>query len=269
MNAGWIEFGSAEGTFVQFDFCTFTGSGSFLFGKTSGLAEFGMAECNNCDFSGFSGTIVNLSDFYHAHFKFSKCLFPSSYSLVDQVPNSKKQTVEAFNCDDGDTQYNIDCYYAEGHVISAVNCYDEATVDGSTGYSIKLISENGGYNVDRWNPLRFKLGEVYSPNANPTITVRLLTDGVTLQDDECWVEIAAPDDTNGCLGLLQSSRASDPINPSSLSSGSAWDTEDLGSDTELEIAVNVSGGAAGVHEVWINLAKPNTTVYVDPHFTLT
>ena len=126
---------------------------------------------------------------------------------------------------------------------------------------------SGANALDAVRPLRFKLSEFYSA-ANPTLTVETITAGVTLQDDEFWLEIDYPNSTNEALRDRDDSSRQDvgwsggsgPGTPANLTTSTeAW-TEDLGSEVKQKVAVTISSGAAGIHTVWACLTKPSTTV---------
>jgi hypothetical protein len=159
-------------------------------------------------------------------------------------------------------------HYSQGDVYTATNCYQAATYDGTNGYSIKMVTTA---NADEYHrPIRHKLADVWCASANPTLTVELITDNVTLQNDEFWIEIEHPDATVPAYRVWdRTSRAADPrATPANLTSSSVTWTEDLGTEVKQKIAETISGGGVGIHTVWACLAKPSTTVYVCPKITV-
>ena len=91
-----------------------------------------------------------------------------------------------------------------------------------------------------------------------------------LQDDEFWIEVEYPDSTDEALGKLdQSNRASTILaTPADQDNSTESWTENLTGEVKQKSEVTISGGAAGIHTVWACLAKPSTTVYVDPDVTV-
>lgn len=172
----------------------------------------------------------------------------------------------AHSIDNGDAFYRFEEKAAEGNTVQDTANYLNATYDGTNGFSAKMASNAGPYIKEWFRPTRFKLWEQRLSAANPTLTIETITAGVTLQDDEFWIEIEYPNSTDEALmDWDRTSRLADPNGtPSNLTTSTESWTEVLASEVKQKIAVTISGGAAGVHTVWANLAKPSTTVYIDP-----
>jgi hypothetical protein len=142
-----------------------------------------------------------------------------------------------------------------GQIMHATNCHI------TPAFSAKMVSSaTASYNL----PLRFKLTEFYS-TANPTITTETITAGVTLTDAEFWIEIEYPDATDEAYGKVDITSKNVILTAATnlTTSTAAW-TEDLAGEVKQKVTETISGGAAGIHTVWAYLAKPSTTVYVDP-----
>lgn len=198
------------------------------------------------------------------------CKLPSAVPILNSNAFSSPHEVIAHSCDNGNGYYYFEETYLEGQIKQATNCYrtSGSKYDGTNGYSAKMVSNANA--LDSKRPLKFKLAECWM-DANPTITVETITAGITLQDDEFWIEIEYPNSTTKALrDVDRSSRqqvgysgGSAPGTPANLTTSTEGWTEDLAGEVKQKVAVTISSGATGAHTVWACLAKPSTTVYVD------
>lgn len=117
-------------------------------------------------------------------------------------------------------------------------------------------------------PLRYQLLSM-PMDANPTINVKTLTDGVTLQNDEFWIEVDAPDADDLALGITVDSRTTDiRTTPTNLDTNSETWIYDVSTPIKQETEVVVTGGGAGIHTIYACFAKPNSTVFVERDATV-
>lgn len=203
----------------------------------------------------------------------SGCKLPSGVPILNETDFTCPHKVRAISCDSADGFYYFEETYLEGQIKQATNCYLNFEYDGSNKCSAKMISNTNA--IENQRNLRFKLAEFWSEE-NPTIVVETITDGVTLQNNEFWLEIEYPDDTDNALRNVDISSkqeigwsgGSAPGTPANLTTSTASWTEDLSSEVKQKIEVEISGGAEGPHTVWCCLSKPSTTVYVDPEVNI-
>lgn len=98
-----------------------------------------------------------------------------------------------------------------------------------------------------------------------TLTIYVAS-GVTLQDDECWLEVLSPSEAGSATAQakFRSTRAAPLATPANLTTdgSSTWNGSGVG--TKQKIDVSISPTIAGPVSVRVHLAKPSTTVYVDP-----
>lgn len=118
--------------------------------------------------------------------------------------------------------------------------------------------------------------EIYSPIESPpmirwvgtgsqTLTVYLAS-GVTLQDDEFWIEVSSPGEGGSptARGVLNSTRAEPMDTPANLTTDgtSTWNGTGVGTLQKIDVAITPA--VAGPVVVRAFLAKASTTVYLDP-----
>lgn len=134
--------------------------------------------------------------------------------------------------------------------------YRDAIYGGTSGYSLKST----GTTTARPGVFshRVKLWERGLTAANPLLTVQLLTDGaVTFDAADVWIDFVYP--AAGGAGTITVSTvdANHGLGtPSALAAGvgtGAWTSPPAGS-TSYQIAQQISGGRAGVHEAWLSFA---------------
>jgi hypothetical protein len=102
-------------------------------------------------------------------------------------------------------------------------------------------------------------------SGNQTITVYVAS-GVTLQDDEFWIDLVSPNEDVSATAKTKYSvsRCAPLATPANLTTDgtSTWNGSGVGTKQKVSITINPT--VAGYVMVRFNLAKPSTTVYVDP-----
>ncbi len=186
------------------------------------------------------------------------CKVPSGYAgLITGTINVHGVYIKAHNVSSEDTLIAIAEYSYQGL------CTDEDSI--YTGASELSIEMAANANVEAGlDGLQFELFHGYSA-ANPTFTVELNVDEATaLADNDVWLDIFGPNDTIGALSLLTSTKASDIMNPTTLTSSSeTWTgTGAFSNEQKRKITKILTGYQAGVYKIVVNVAK-NITVYVD------
>lgn len=136
--------------------------------------------------------------------------------------------------------------------------------------TVKVTAKNRSYKITSTancsvvHPMRSQ--EFFVPLAGgaQTISLDICTDGVTLTDRECWIEI----DYFASATSALSSRATDSVGPlttgtAQATSSTVWTTTGLGSPVRQTISASVTPGGASAAIARLVLVKPSTTVYVD------
>jgi hypothetical protein len=142
--------------------------------------------------------------------------------------------------------------------------------DGVTPFSWKVVTTAS---PERMFPFRTFSGSLWNDatGSAKTLTIHTVTDNVTLTDAEIWVEVdylgssAAPVvttvvDANATLLSTPANQASD--------SGEAWTTTGLTTPVKQKLEVTFTPQMAGPIRWRVLVAKPSTTVYIDPNADL-
>lgn len=236
----------------------------------------GALEVRNSDLSNYTNLIqenpsTRAAGVFNA--KFYRCKFPNFtfWPTISQYGSR----IEAYDCDTGTDRNSIFVKDNTGQVDDDTGIYLDGTTDGTTGYSLKMVSTADAINAA---PLRVHLATVPISSATATLTVELVEDNATaLQDDEFWIEVDAPGST-APTGVTGSSRKmnSPYETPANLTSSSKTWTGTGGFTNEdkrkvsLTLGTDTAAAFAGqTVDVYACLGPAAVrTVYVDPHITV-
>lgn len=234
----------------------------------------GQGRHSGIDFSGMvAGTsLVNPSAGFGKHV-FRNCRLPTGWtgSLILGVIAGPGIRAEMYNCDSADTNYRLWTEDYSGSVRSETAIVRTGGAsDGTTPLAWKMTTAaNVVYptlsldspEIVRWNEV---VGTAL------TATIEVITDNVTLTDAECWLEVQylstagfplASFITDAKAGFLAAAAAQ-------TASTVAWTTTGLTTPVKQKLSVTFTPQEKGFLHARIMLARPNTTVYVDPLLTV-
>ena len=215
---------------------------------------------------GSGSTLVNLTTSFMYTVRFVDCKLGSSVALVSgthQGPGSR--IIELVNCDSGDTNTRYERSTYQGDETSETTVVLDAS-DGTTTFARKMVSSANSkvespmesLELEFWND---KVG------SSQTVTIEVVTDGVTLTDIEAWAEVEYLGTSGFPLGLFASDRLDDfifgtPVNQTTSSAG--WTTTGLSTPVKQKFEVPFTAEEKGLIRVRVMLAKPSTTMYFSP-----
>ena len=172
----------------------------------------------------------------------------------------------------GNDLYRLDYFTYWGNVFhdDAIFVTTGGASDGTTPISWKMVTNISAAEFSE--PLVSPPIAIWIDSTGAkTLTIQCLWDSVTdIEDDEIWLEVeylSASADTesdfiNDGLADILASPAPQTTN------STAW-TENLTNDNEFAINVTPTINRVGLALCRVHLAKPSTTVYVDPKVTVT
>lgn len=202
---------------------------------------------------------------------FENCKLGSSVSIATgTVPGQGGMEVAAVNCDSADTNYR---YFRQTYKGTITH---ESTIvrtggasDGTTAISRKMVSTA---NSKFYSPLVSDPIIVWNETtgSSKTVTVEVITDGVTLTDAEAWVEVEYLGTSGFPLSSFAHDRASTILSTpaNQASSSETWTTTGLGSPTKQALAVSFTPQEKGPFAIRVHLAKASTTMYFCPKATV-
>ncbi len=244
----------------------------FLFG---GSGRGGNALVESVDFSNFGSTFSFVTaTSYAGRLVLRNCKLPSGWTggLFASAPTQPGMRAEMHNCDSGDTNYRLWVQDYSGSIYSeTVIVRSGGASDGTTPFSWRMASDSGASypliplaspELSAWND---------TTGSAITATVEVVTDGVTLNDDECWLEVQYLGTSGAPLGAVASDCKADILASAAAqtSSSETWTTTGLSSPVKQKLSVTFTPQERGFFQAVVKLAKASATVYVDPMLTVT
>lgn len=202
--------------------------------------------------------------------KFDSCKMPAGWTggIVSgaALAQSGLKAI-AINCDSSDTNYRLMSagWGAALNTDTAVYRTGGAS-DGVTPISWRIATNtNTTYpliNFDappitRWNET------IGSP---VTVSIEVLTDGVTLKNDDAWLEVMYLDDAGFPLAAAVSDERPSQLTTNSDQDSSAvsWTVTGITIPVKQKLSVTLTPRKKGFIQARVRIARPSTTVYVCP-----
>jgi len=296
-------FNLGNGTVVEFVNCTFdrnhangeamrmAGRGaSMLFRNCVFLKTLGQDVCFtalgeymvkltliDCDLSAFSTIMGSIS--WGGDFIFRRCKVKSGYTLISTKPTTYPHWRAIMEgCTDGTITIpelgltEIQNQY--GTIKSSLSRYRTGGADDgeqANAHSWEMVSSANALELQQWIKTPPMVRWV-DGGASITATV-FIAGGATLQDDDFWIELSGPDDAGSATSRGFFERSNDtaldvPMTPRdtpanlTTDGSSTWNGTGVG--TKQKLSITYTPTIAGPVTVRALLAKPSTTVYVDP-----
>jgi len=198
------------------------------------------------------------------------CKLNASYLLVAWLATSLGYgtlMIDVINCDSSGTNYKIHREAGEGKIDQETTVImTGGASDGTTGISWKMASNANPV----WAlPLESFPIAVWNNNsgASKTATVQILTDSLTaLKNDDIWMEIEYLADSGDPQSGFISDTKSDILQTGTAqpTSTATWTTTGITNVMTQQLQVSFTPQQFGPVTATIKLAKPSTTVYVNP-----
>jgi len=246
---------------INFRNCSFVTNNEttfHIFGNfTSGTINF-----FDCDLS----QVPAISGDYRAAYTLNatRCSIPSAWSLMATALSPFQ--INLFDCDSGTItagSYGVRQRSTYGSVDRVNTHYRSSGAnDGTTDYSLKLTTDSTARENAAW-VRSIPIVKTVESGSN-TITVYVASNA-TLNDDDFWIEVSSPSEESSATarGKFRSTQALPNATPSALSTdSSSWTGSGVGTVQKVDVAINPT--ISGTVAVAFCLAKPSTTVYVDP-----
>lgn len=200
--------------------------------------------------------------------KVRNCRLPTgvgSAAWLSFVPTSIGFRAEAYDCAVGDTHFAI------ATVDYAGETYDERTVVrtggaqiGGSGYALRMVSSANANYLANLRTVEHHIANSAVGSA-VTIEAEIITDNVTLTDQECWLEVQVKNNAGFAQSSVVTDRNSNPLasGVAQDSSTTTWTTTGLTTPVKQKLSVTVTPQEAGTIVCAVVLARPSTTVFVD------
>jgi len=187
--------------------------------------------------------------------------------LIGTLPLNIALTAIACNVDAGDTNYRMSMTGGAYRIRSETAIYRSGGAsDGTTPISWKYeTSDKPTYPahvteslpIIRWNE---------TTGSPVTVTIEVLTDGVTLKNDDAWLEVQYLDDAGYPLGALVSDERPSQLAAAADQDASTanWTTTGITTPVKQKLSVTFTPQQKGFIQARVRIARPSTTVYVCP-----
>lgn len=222
-----------------------------------------------------SGSVACLGRFIFRNIK-----LPASWSgrLVDTAPAVPGFRAELHNYSVGTTEYQLWTEDYAGTIKSETTVVrSSGATDGITPYSWKLTaSANAKYPL---LPLVTpEISPIWNENTGTAVTVavEILSDSVTaLNEEDVWLEVQYLGASGSLLSSFVHDGPADFFDTNAFgnadaqdSSAASWTTTGLTNPNKQKLSVTFTPQNAGFIQAKVFLAKPSSTVYVDPKLTV-
>ncbi len=246
-----------------------------------GSGEGSTALIEGVDFSGCGNSawaLVNPPTGYGAPgtFVVRNCKMPSGWAGSLCTPTGTTFDYHGWrgkmhNCDSGDTNYRLREQDWTGSVREETTIVRTGGAsDGTTALSWKIATST----YPRFPHRAFESPEIVRWNETTgsaiTVTVEIVTDGATLKDDECWLEVQYLGTSGVPISSIASDAKTDVLATAAnqTTSSETWTTTGLSSPVKQKLSVTFTPQEKGFLHAVVKVAKASTTVYVDPLLTI-
>lgn len=232
-------------------------------------------DVNSLDMSSAGATLNFIANLTYpvGSIRFNKIKTPESWSgsLMATPPAYGTLRAVATNIDSGSTNYRIQAVGYNGSMRqdTAVTRTGGAS-DGTTPISLRMETTSQYYPLSALESLPL---EVWNETVGTPITVavHVLTDGVTLKDDEAWLEVSYLDSTGSPLGAVTSDEKSNQLVAGSdqSTSSESWTTTGITTPVKQVLSVTFTPQKKGIIRAVVKIARSNTVVYACPKIEVT
>ena len=268
-NGYHMQFIGSNGT----DLVTLSPSGSVLPSVLVAASGSGPVDFIGCDLSSLSGkTIHNGTITAWANPRLVNCRLPASVTVGTNGYAANGQYLDVIGCH---STTNVERNERYGN---SANLTTETTIvrtggasDGTTAFSWKIVGKTTNSFTE---PFATFDGEIWNTatGAAKTLTVHTVTDGVTLNDDEIWLEVEyLGRSTDPMMSRIDDRKATYMSTAAAQASDTAtWTTTGLVSPVKQKLEVTFTPQMAGPVRWRVKFAKQAVnTVYVCPLAELT
>lgn len=222
----------------------------------------------NVDLSGIGSgkNLVSVATAIRTFVDIIDCKLGASVSLTTGTIVSGP-VVRLINSDSADTNYRYQKSNYQGTIThEATIVRSRGAFDGTTPLSYKMVSTaNSKYQ----NPLESDWITFWNDAIGSALTVSIpiVTDNVTLKDNEAWIEVEYFGTSGFPLALGASDKAADILNTGTnqaTDADSSWTTTGLTTPVKQVLSTSVTPQERGLLRARVCLAKASTTLYLDP-----
>lgn len=220
------------------------------------------------DLSSITSALIDVSDDSNIHVELHHCLLNSSVALTTGTINNIDTRILMLGCDDttGNDLYRLEYVDFWGSTVHDDAIFLNAS-DGTQAISWKMVSTANAAEFSEPT----KSPPIYAwvdATGSTTFTVSFVWDSASdLQDDEVWLEIEFLEASADTDSAFADDRMADiTATPADQDNNAeSWTgTGGFSNENTQEVAVTATVNRVGPVIARVCLAKPSTTIYVDP-----
>lgn len=215
---------------------------------------------------GSGSSLVNLASTTYSNVLINNCKINASVSLTTGSvvgPGGCQLTIN--NVDSGATNYKYLKQWYQGTITQEIVVVKSGgSSDGTTLQSSKMVSSANNTFIF---PLESDPISIWTDATSAhTITISVITDNVTLQNTDAWIEVEYLGSSSSPISSFTNCRATTVLTSGSAQptdSVSSWTTTGLTTPVKQSLSVSVTPGMKGPILIRVYLAKPSTTMWFD------
>lgn len=200
--------------------------------------------------------------------RFNKIKAPASWTggLMASPPTHSALRAVAINVDSASTNYRMQAVGFNGSMRQETTIVRTGGfTDGTTPVAWRMETGLQYYPLTSFESLPM---EVWNTTTGTpiSVTAHVLTDGVTLKDDEAWIEVSYFDAAGSPLGAVVSDEKSSQLaaGADQASSAAAWTTTGITTPVKQQLSVTITPQKAGTIRAVVKVARSSSVVYVCP-----
>lgn len=233
--------------------------------------SFTLVNVRNVDLSAMSGKTLCAVFTGPQIITFERCRLPASVTVSAQqtAPGTK---IYVLDCDSGSGTKRNELYTALGVLTTETAVVRTGTVfvdfpswDGTNAFAWKIDTTGGTPSV--FTPFEsFPLGGDFVAATGSSIsqTVELLTDGVTLTDQDAWLDLEYLGTSGNPLGIVATTFSGLFATGTNLTSSSVNWAAGPASPVKQKITISFTPQQKGLYRLVLRVARTSTVVYVSP-----
>lgn len=259
-----------DGAVVKIKNCSFAESGSPTNALLNVITNGSLITIEDSDLTNVSSDFFNSPSGKSGFVLIRRCKLPSSYTLHSSSITQKSFIILLENCDDGVIAVAplgiTKCESFTGSCSTVLTQYRSGGADDGSNvnpYSWRMQANSNAAEI--YNPLESPSIARWVGVGSQTVTVYVAS-GETLNDDDFWIEVSSPDEGGSATarGTFSTTRVAPLATPAALTTDAVSTWNGTGVGTKQKVSVSINPAVAGPVTVRCFLAKPSTTVYVDP-----
>jgi hypothetical protein len=229
-------------------------------------------ELSGLDLANLTGNIVDLGTNGGVDLNLRDCKLGGGVALkTGSWAGPQQGFIRLHNCDSDDTNYRLtESRYAGDVTQETTIVMTGGASDGVTPFSRKMASAaNANFYAPLESPPVLLRNE--TTGAAKTLTVEIVTDNVTLKNDEAWIEWEYLGDASFPTASRDlDDRVADILTAgvNQASSSQAWTTTGLTTPVKQKLEATFTPQLKGWFRGRVMLARPDTTLYYNPQASI-